>query len=540
MGKALYRKHRPKTLKDVIGQEHITDTLTNALKANRISHAYLFTGPRGVGKTSVARILAHQINDLPYTDESNHLDIIEIDAASNNGVEDVRALRERVAIAPTSAKFKVYIIDEVHMLSKPAFNALLKTLEEPPEHVVFILATTETHKLPDTIISRTQKFGFKPVAPNKVVAQLRNIATQEKIDIDNDALRLIADHGEGSFRDSISLLDQISNSQVTITADTIMQALGQAPEDSINNIINAINSHDISAVADELNTLKEIGTQSSQFAKQLCRTLTDRLVSSDSKIPEQETVSLIRLLLEVPAAYDIDSSLELALYTAALANKPENTTSPTKPSDEFKKHPKPTQNKPNPQEEKPVTNIKPAQKPIPKDSHPENKLLSTSPKLEPEISEVLQGSSEKETTKNSSQNNEIQDEDKIQAIDGVMTKDQWQEVLNALKGNHNTLYGITRMANPEFEADLITLRFKFAFHQKRINEEKTKHLLDQIIFQVTGQKLKLNAVHDKSGTITSQNDSNDSTSLSIEEGQSQEKPDIVNISNIFGGAEIVK
>src|SRR5690348_5210133 len=162
MGQALYRKYRSKTLDEIVGQAHVTTTLSNALKQGRFSHAYLLSGPRGVGKTSIARILAHEINGLPYTDES-HLDIIEIDAASNRRIDEIRELRDRVNAAPVSAKYKVYIIDEVHMLTKEAFNALLKTLEEPPAHVVFMLATTEVHKLPDTIISRTQRFSLKPV-----------------------------------------------------------------------------------------------------------------------------------------------------------------------------------------------------------------------------------------------------------------------------------------------------------------------------------------------------------------------------------------
>ena len=161
MSKALYRKYRSKKLNEVVGQKHITTVLENALKQGKIAHAYLFTGPRGVGKTSIARILAHEINNLPYSEEDNHPDIIEIDAASNNGVDDIRQLRDNVQVAPFSAKYRVYIIDEVHMLSKAAFNALLKTLEEPPEHAVFILATTEAHKLPATIISRNQRFFFR-------------------------------------------------------------------------------------------------------------------------------------------------------------------------------------------------------------------------------------------------------------------------------------------------------------------------------------------------------------------------------------------
>ncbi len=146
-----------------MGQEHITTALNHALEKGMISHAYLFTGPRGVGKTSIARILAHEINGLPYDDDQTHLDIIEIDAASNRRIDEIRDLRDKVHVAPSSAKYKVYIIDEVHMLTKEAFNALLKTLEEPPAHVVFILATTEAHKLPETIISRTQRYAFKPV-----------------------------------------------------------------------------------------------------------------------------------------------------------------------------------------------------------------------------------------------------------------------------------------------------------------------------------------------------------------------------------------
>jgi DNA polymerase-3 subunit gamma/tau len=230
MGKALYRKYRSKNLDEIVGQPHITQTLKNALEQQTFSHAYLFTGPKGIGKTSIARILAYEVNKLPYDEEATHLDIIEIDAASNRRIDEIRELRDKVHIAPTSARFKVYIIDEVHMLTKEAFNALLKTLEEPPEHVIFILATTEAHKLPETIVSRTQRFTFKPVSMAVAIAHLRSIADQEGVQIEDDALELIAQHGGGSFRDSISLLDQVRGQTGIITLSDVQAMLGIAPK----------------------------------------------------------------------------------------------------------------------------------------------------------------------------------------------------------------------------------------------------------------------------------------------------------------------
>lgn len=272
MGKALYRKYRSRKLSEIVGQEHVTTLLQNALKTGRVAHAYLFTGPRGTGKTSIARILAHEINHLDYTDESNHLDIIEIDAASNNGVDDIRDLREKVNLAPTSAKKKIYIIDEVHMLSKPAFNALLKTLEEPPEHVVFILATTDVDKLPETIISRTQRHTFHRASKENIVKNLQKIAKKENIAIEKEALELIAYHSDGSYRDSVSLFDQLANTAAeneTITAQMIEATLGLASRAVIMKLIESISAHDFASVINQLKSLETSGIQAKVLADQL-------------------------------------------------------------------------------------------------------------------------------------------------------------------------------------------------------------------------------------------------------------------------------
>lgn len=299
MATALYRKYRSKNLGEIVGQEHVTDILSRSLKAGRIAHAYLLTGPRGVGKTSIARILAHEINQLPYTDETSHLDIIEIDAASNNGVEDVRDLREKVQVAPVSAKYKVYIIDEVHMLSKAAFNALLKTLEEPPAHVVFILATTDVDKLPATIVSRTQRFSFRSITKEDAMKHLAHIAKAEKITIDEPSLELLATHGDGSFRDSISLLDQMSSladSKEGITSDLIELSLGLAPAQRVDELLAAYEQKSLDRLVELLDKSEFEGVQTSVLVDQLVRAIRERAVQKPHLLP------LLDQLLEVTKA----------------------------------------------------------------------------------------------------------------------------------------------------------------------------------------------------------------------------------------------
>ena len=288
--KALYRRYRPKTLADVVGQEQITDVLKKSLENGKISHAYLFIGPRGTGKTSVARILAHEINHFDYELEDDYLDIIEIDAASNTGVDNIRDLRERAIIAPTKGKYKVYIIDEVHMLSKSAFNALLKTLEEPPEHVVFIMATTDVQKVPITITSRSQVYTFKLADPSTMFEHLKNICKKEKISIDDEALKIVVKRGGGSFRDSLSLLDQVSTlSDDKITAELLERALGLPQEAAIKNILDAYNNGDNDTIRSTLTTLIESGIKCDIIASELIDTIIAAPVASQLQLLDKLT-----------------------------------------------------------------------------------------------------------------------------------------------------------------------------------------------------------------------------------------------------------
>lgn len=451
MGQALYRAHRPKKLAEVVGQEHITTALTRALANGTISHAYLFTGPRGVGKTTIARILAHEVNGLPYDDESMHLDIIEIDAASNRRIDEIRDLRDKVHIAPSAAKYKVYIIDEVHMLTKEAFNALLKTLEEPPAHVVFILATTEAHKLPETIISRTQRFAFKPVDLAKVVAHLRSIADAEKITIDDEALQLIAAHGEGSFRDSISLLDQVRNSGEKVSLADVQATLGIAPAKLIEELLSALAAQDAAAVAQALRAVHTGGHEPSQVARQLGEALRQQILSGKPQLSSDIILQLLTKLLEVPSSADPKSYLEIALLDAALSGAPQAAQ--------------------------------------PSQASPAPKVMKEAVAVAPALTEPHPSAFRKSALKPREEEEEESDQP---ASSATLDKSIWPQVLAAVKAKHNTLYSIFRAAEPTFnKPGTIELICAFAFHQKRLNEKRNKQVLGDIIRDVSGENVRL-------------------------------------------------
>jgi len=487
MGQVLYRTYRSRALDEVVGQEHITNALKTALSKGLISHAYLFTGPRGTGKTSVARILAHAINDLPYSDESIHLDIIEIDAASNRRIDEIRDLRDKVHTAPTSARYKVYIIDEVHMLTREAFNALLKTLEEPPAHVIFILATTEVHKLPETIISRTQRFSFRPIALDKVTSHLRSIANKEKLLIDDDALELIAQHGGGSFRDSISLLDQTRSLDRAVTTDDVTQLLGMAPVQLISDIVAAIEHHNAPQLIEFLTQLHSQGAAAAQIATQLGQLLRAQLIAGQSSLSHDQIISLLTKLLDVPAATDPATLLEIILLDIALAGQ----TSSVKPGALEQTTPdQPVAAKPvteadtgrNATSPVQISKAQPIQKPS-KGKPAEDKAESTEETHTETSSDVPKDSPKSDTT--------TQLKGPVPETDSeAISPQQWSEILNLLK-KKRTLLTFINVAQVDFEADKVTITTGFDFHQKQLNATPNKKILADIIQQVTGRQMEI-------------------------------------------------
>ncbi|MBI2355654.1 MAG: DNA polymerase III subunit gamma/tau [Candidatus Doudnabacteria bacterium] len=457
----LYRKYRPLKFADVINQEHVKTTLINAVASGRVGHAYLFTGPRGVGKTTMARILARAVNcqnrrgSEPCNEcaickqllDNNSLDILEIDAASHTGVDNIREITDHVQYSPTNAKFKVIVIDEVHMLSKGAFNALLKTLEEPPEHAIFILATTEVHKVPATIISRTQRFDFKKVSLSDLIKLLEFVATDSGFSINKDALSAIAAAADGSFRDGLSLLDQVINySDLEITEELVRQVLGLTGTKFLADFMDLVIDNQAKKAVESVSALVASGADLYQFHKDLLEYLRslliekvgiqsrDALAETEARLKSQaEKIETGRLMVIIEAFQKAGSELKwasipalpLELAVVEVTGGQESVNSNHESGDT-----------------KENTKTEPA--PI---SHPRND----------ELKHVL---------------------------------NHWPQILERVKDYNHSLISSMKLAEPvEIQNGELVLLFPYKFHKDAIGARKNRIVIDQVIEEVAGLKI---------------------------------------------------
>ncbi len=449
---ALYRKYRSADFGDVVGQQHVTRTLEAAVQRGLMSHAYLLTGPRGTGKTSIARILARRINELPVeTDLGRELDIIEIDAASNRGIDEMRSLREKIMGAPTHLKYKVYIIDEVHMLTKEAFNALLKTLEEPPAHAIFVLATTEAHKLPETIISRTQRFDLRPIGEADLVTRLGEIAKLEGIDIDPSALSMIAHASRGGFRDAISLLDQLSTLDEKLGVAHVAATLGMASGQDVDALLSAAAQRDTAKAFEVVEGMIALGNDPQSLTRQLLDALRVDLLAQVGAQPAKSRYGMelgqlalaVQCLTRALANFKITGHyslpLELALYELC----------------------------------RPPGAVAPVAQP-----EPATQLAQTVPKAAPSATAV------KKPTANEAKR-------PVAQVVNVDSQSLCMKGLSLIKDRNNSLYAVIRSANPRIEDDRLVMECPFSFHKERIEEQKNRQLIEQIMSKTFGHEIQL-------------------------------------------------
>ncbi len=509
---SLYSKYRPQTFEEIIGQSHIINILKAELLNNKISHAYLFVGPRGTGKTTTARVLAKALNCTNLTKDGNpcgkcdmckaaqagnFLDIIEIDAASNRRIDEIRSLKEKIEYQPAMGKYKVYIIDEVHMLTREAFNALLKTLEEPPSHVVFILATTEPHKVPVTIASRCERFEFRLGGTEDLRKTVFDILKKENVTIDDKAIDLLIEHASGSYRDLLSLLDSfVSKGDKHISFQSVKDGLGLPDETMVYYFISSVFEQKPEQVFEMLNEVFLKGTNLNQFLKTTIATLRDIALKRYSgetlegyefieKYPVSNVLTFISLLLEAYSdtkhAFDLRLPIQLAILRM-LENLEEHSVQPLN---------KQTNKKSISKQAQVTENIKVESKPIVKKVS--TKLLTTSmPKKT-----VSSKSKPVKKSKVKPKSNDVLSFDEV--------KKNWKKFIESLKPYNGHLYAFLLQAIPkhlDYDSDLntykLTVAVKYKFHKQRIELAKSQEAMQEESNNLFGVPIRVLAMQDDS------------------------------------------
>jgi len=512
MSETLYRKYRPKNFSEIIGQVHIVRTLSNSIKNNRVGQAYLFTGPRGTGKTSIARILAKTINCENLSDAipcekceackiitaGKSLDIIEIDAASNTGVDNIRELKETVALSNASLKYKVYIIDEVHMLSTGAFNALLKTLEEPPAHVVFILATTEIHKVPETILSRCQRFDFARLPIGNIIEKLALIAKAEKVKIESKALEMIAISAEGGMRDAESLLDQIiSLEDKNITLKEVEEILGTADKKTAEIIAEMIFKKNSSGAISKINELLENGYDLEVFNKSLINYLRQlMIIKIDSNLKKYFSSEMTSERLEKMEELSKGAELSIIISSINLFLEAQSKISsfilPQLPLEIAII--KATQTFPTKKIEYEIETPK-----IPLPPSGEGARRADEGETSLDKKNISSNKTEKkEDSKLLITNCKLQEDNVNTNIDLSTIKSNWQKLLIDIRPYNHSLSALLSNCQPtKTEKNIITLGTPYSFYCERLNDKTNRLTVEQVFSKILKSEIKINIELDK-------------------------------------------
>ncbi|MFY9378523.1 MAG: DNA polymerase III subunit gamma/tau [Peptococcia bacterium] len=548
--KALYREWRPQNFHELVGQEHISKSLQNAIKNQRIAHAYLYTGPRGTGKTSTAKIMAKAVNCLtPVTDgepcndcancksitEGRSLDVMEIDAASNRGIDEIRDLRERVNFVPSQGKYKVYIVDEVHMLTTEAFNALLKTLEEPPAHVIFILATTEPHKIPATILSRCQRYDFRKIAPRDTEGRLQEILDSYGIIAEDGVLPLIVKKAEGGLRDAISILDQcISLGEKEITKEIAYQVLGTVKGEALEAITKALAEQDAAALLVKVNELLQDGVEAGQIIKDLLEHLRNmmlllvtgvnsQLVTSSKeekevlleqakRLGQKRLAEAIALLAKVDSESRWRQNMRIVLEMSLLSLFKTEETVPAGSITSVQV----TQGDTKPTVAKVKTKKQSTAKQV---VGKEGQEYQKAQKPAEETRRHLQQTDEETGARETVNDNSGEHHGNQTTVEVSVIKDKWDQVMEKVKDRKRTVHAFLTVAEPwQLTEKGLVLLFKsgYTFHKEKVSEPANKQLIEGIIENVLGVKLNVICAMEEEHSAAGDNETYDSIKLAQE------------------------